>query len=243
MDVPHKAPDLALDALDSGEVSVILEEALELEDEMIALLATSRDTHVGGKHERENLLEHHAQVMYFAWFVGAWGSRKGCLPADIDMHRVCMYAMIHDWVELPPGRDTPAFRAPPHERAEKKVLEQRSFERIRRDWAATFPELVGAIEAYRRQDDVESRLVRALDKLVSVIVIWRDHGREWREQGLDFERYKREMLIGKVLSDVTNGHAELAFIEKFAMYLFEQLEARALHLFASTPIHSVEDGP
>jgi hypothetical protein len=95
------------------------------------------------------------------------------LPLDIE--KVLKYALAHDLVEAHAG-DT--FLYDEEARATKDAREKEALARIAREHPE-FPELIETIDGYEHREDVESRFVYALDKMIDPLNASMDPMRAW----------------------------------------------------------------
>lgn len=117
-----------------------------------------RVAYVQGFHRAENDAEHSYQLAMLARFVVTDNT------LDLDIHKVLMYALVHDLVEVHAG-DTFAFTKDETLRASKKQREGAALEQIKKDFPQ-FTSLTDAIQNYEDKIDPESNFVYALDKII-----------------------------------------------------------------------------
>lgn len=187
-----------------------------------------RDIRVPGREHQENDLEHTGQLLFSNWHFVKTFQRNGLLPEDLDVTLVLIFTLIHDFVEVYAG-DTSIFRAPSYMQRTKQERERAALEVLSTEWTAAFPEFIDAIVEYEQQKRIESRLVRALDKLLSVFNVWEDGGRSLKEQDISYERYRRVMF--DKIRDAISGDPRLGFILDFSEEIFGDLQ-RKPELFA-----------
>lgn len=137
-----------------------------------------RVVNVPGTPRRENDAEHSFNLTLLAWFIIDAGK------LTLDKAKVLQYALIHDFVEVFAG--DVFFYATPQEKLKKKIREHKAQARLKKELPA-FRDLHTVIEKYERQNDPESRFVKALDKLHPILTIFEDGGRLWREKGITLE--------------------------------------------------------
>lgn len=124
-----------------------------------------------GDGESENDSEHSYQLAMLAWYIISAEDLK------LDKDLVIKYALVHDLVEVYAG-DTYFCRSDKEEK-DKKDREHKSLSRIKQE----FPEIDDMytfIQDYEKRLNRESRFVYALDKLLPVMNIYLDNGRDWR---------------------------------------------------------------
>lgn len=124
-----------------------------------------------GEGEPENDAEHSYQLVMVAWYIISSEN----LTLDKDL--VIKYALVHDLVEVYAG-DTYCYRSD-NEEKDKIKREEASLSRIQKE----FPQLDDMYELirnYEKKLDNESRFVYALDKLLPIMNIYLDGGRDWK---------------------------------------------------------------
>ena len=141
-------------------------------DLLLAYQRIERVVWVPGTTRNENDVEHRYMLTMLAWYL----VRKDKLSLNLDL--ILRYALVHDLVEVYAG-DTyiydPTAVATKHER------EAKAGERLKREYPE-FDDLHETIVAYEQQEDAESRFVRALDKVMPLLVGYTDGWRRWREE-------------------------------------------------------------
>jgi putative hydrolase of HD superfamily len=98
-----------------------------------------------------------------------------CAYADIyapqlDKGKIAQYALVHDFAEVYAG-DTVTFGL--KDEAEMKAKEEReaaALERIKEEYADSYPWIAHTIEDYERLDEPEARYVKVFDKIMPKIV-------------------------------------------------------------------------
>lgn len=124
-----------------------------------------------GEGESENDAEHSYQLTMLAWYIIS--ARNLTLDKDL----VIKYALVHDLVEVYAG-DAHFYSSNAEEKA-KRDREKKSFERIQDEFPG-LDDVYELIHKYEERIDIESRFVYALDKLLPVMNIYLDGGRDWR---------------------------------------------------------------
>jgi len=131
-----------------------------------------------GDREPENDAEHSYQLVMLAWYIIS--TEKLRLHTDL----VIKYALVHDLVEVYAG-DTYFYRSNKEEK-DKKNREKESLRRIKKEFPG-IGDIYTLINDYEKRLDDESRFVYALDKLLPVMNIYLDGGRDWRRHEVTLE--------------------------------------------------------
>jgi 5'-deoxynucleotidase YfbR-like HD superfamily hydrolase len=140
------------------------------------------------KSDPERVGEHCHQLERFALFLNEY------LALGLDELKLFWYAHVHDDPEYLEG-DTPAFALHgEHEQLElfRKTKEEREAKaqtQIESDWGASVPSYIARLKAYMAQKDPESRLIRALDKVVPILNDLDDNWRSARYLKYTLERH------------------------------------------------------
>lgn len=124
----------------------------------------------------ENDVHHSASVAFLAWQI------HDDLALNLDMAKILKYALAHDVVEIYAG-DVNAF-ASAKDRAQKKLNEAKSLERIERETAGLFPDLAVIIKGYENRIDDEARFVWSVDKIQPLLQGNADQNRPFYESGI-----------------------------------------------------------
>ena len=135
-----------------------LQNILQFMQFLIKFQHIERIAYVQGFDRGENDAEHSYQLAMLARFVVTDNT------LDLDIHKVLMYALVHDLVEVHAG-DTFAFTKDETLRASKKEREGAALEQIKKDFPQ-FTSLTDAIQNYEDKIDPESKFVYALDKII-----------------------------------------------------------------------------
>jgi putative hydrolase of HD superfamily len=116
--------------------------------------------------KRENDAEHSFMLSMLAIELATQCNAMQQQSTFIDPGLVAQYATVHDLIELETG-DTPTFNLTPAEHSKKCADEAAAksnlFQRLP-------PYLAELARRYEEQSDVESRLVKLIDKLLPIIV-------------------------------------------------------------------------
>ncbi len=132
-----------------------------------------------GEKRNENDAEHSYQLAMACWFVVQ--TKK----LELDKNKIINYSLVHDLVEIYAG-DTYFYSADQNLQSSKPAREKAAFERIKKE----FPKLKDihkAIKGYEALKDEESKLVYAMDKMIPVLNIYLDKGRNWKRDKVTYE--------------------------------------------------------
>lgn len=99
---------------------------------------------------------------------------------DLDANLVACLGQIHDDVEIYVG-DTPTHISRNHDQSAKAALEAKGLRQLRREYA-NFPSYVKLLESYEAQEIPESVFVRAVDKLMVLLIHYPNQGVFVRER-------------------------------------------------------------
>jgi|TARA_Y100000310_G_scaffold342833_1_gene447771 putative hydrolase of HD superfamily len=130
------------------------------------------------RKQLENDAEHSFQLAIAAWYL--IDSRN----LDLNKDLILKYALVHDFPEVYAG-DTFIY-------ADKKILDQKekreeeARKRLKKE-LAEFADIHDYIGKYEKREDKESRFVYALDKVIPIINIYLDGGKQWREWGITLD--------------------------------------------------------
>lgn len=109
----------------------------------------------------ENDVEHSFGLALTCWYLAPK------IAPDLDLLKILQYSLAHDIVEIHAG-DTFVFDT--KKIASKESREREAITKIRSDWS-DFPDLADYAEGYMNKQDDEARFVKAVDKLLPVIMI------------------------------------------------------------------------
>ncbi len=136
----------------------------------------SRTVFVKGEERLENDIEHQYQLAVVSWYIIV--TEKLSLNVD----RTIQYALVHDMVEAYAG-DMHFYK---RNEEEKKEREHAAAQRLCEEFPE-FTDMHALIVGYERREDLESRFVYALDKLLPIMNIYLDKGRSWKMDGVTRE--------------------------------------------------------
>lgn len=83
---------------------------------------------------------------------------------ELDVGKVGLYAMVHDFVEVYAG-DVNSLQASDEHLAAKVIAEKLAFERLIRELGKTWPTLIKLIHDYEELVEPEARFVKCFDKI------------------------------------------------------------------------------
>jgi putative hydrolase of HD superfamily len=131
---------------------------------------------VGNMKERlENDTEHTYHLAMLGWFM------CGALP-HLNKDLVIKYALTHDLVEIYAG-DVMAVGRTEDEHEQKEKDEAQALNRLKSEWP-DFQDMTHAIDSYEKQQDPEAVFVKALDKILPVLLGIIGRGSTWRAHNL-----------------------------------------------------------
>ena len=147
-----------------------------------------------GTDRQESDIDHSYMLAMLGWYI--------CMKEklSLDVNKVIQYSLVHDLVEVYAG-DTHFYNASAKDYASKERREKTAMKRIIKKFPH-FTDLPILIEKYEMKADAESRFVYALDKVQPVLMIYLDHGRTWRKDGISYAML-REKKDPKVALDPT----------------------------------------
>ncbi len=137
-----------------------------------------RKIYATGTTRNENDAEHSYQLAMLAWYILSQGNYS------LDLHKVLRYALIHDFVEVYAG-DAWFYRSKEESR-KKEALEAESAQRLQKEFPE-FTDFHETIADYEKRQDPESRFVYALDKLIPILNVYLDGGKNWKKHGVTFD--------------------------------------------------------
>lgn len=109
----------------------------------------------------ENDVEHSFGLALTCWYL------QRIIAPELDLAKILQYSLAHDIVELHAG-DTFVFDT--DKIASKDQREREAITQIKKDWP-DFVDLATYAEAYMNKQDNEAKFVKAVDKLLPVIMI------------------------------------------------------------------------
>jgi putative hydrolase of HD superfamily len=154
---------------------------------------------MGDTGRPENDVEHSFGLALTCWYL------HPKIAADLDLLKILKYALAHDIVELYAG-DTFVFDSAKVESKEQR--ERDALDVVKKDWS-DFGELAEFAGGYMGKLDAEARFVKAVDKLLPVIMIELDHDPAvaWKRIGVNL-RMERENKVSIHVSDIVSPYYE-----------------------------------
>lgn len=150
---------------------------------------------MGDAGRPENDVEHSYGLAMTCWYL------QPKIAPELDLLKMLQYALAHDIVELHAG-DTFIFDSALA--ATKEQRERDGLEQIRRDWP-DFNELADYAEGYMDKSDAEARFVKAVDKLLPVMMIELDDkpANVWKRLGITLAMERDNKVTIHVSEDVS----------------------------------------
>ena len=151
------------------------------------------------KRRMENDAEH-------SWSLALYGGALAPLiDPDLDVGKVCMFAIVHDLVEVWSG-DTSVW-GEQEELNTKDAREAQAMTELEKACSA-FPWIVTTAQAYERQDSPEANFVKALDKVISLVIRWSDKGQFYHDIKLTQADFERKLESHRQKAHLHAGAAE-----------------------------------
>lgn len=150
-------------------------------------------------HRNDNDAEHSWSLALLA----------GCLAPQVDpsldVGQVCMFAIVHDVVEIYAG-DTSVW-APKAQLSQKSASEAAAIKKIQENFLQ-FPWLASTIETYEHKDTPEARFVWALDKFLNLLALYEDKGYYFLRGKITKERFEKHLATHRQKAHAHAGVAE-----------------------------------
>lgn len=148
----------------------------------------------------ENDVDHSFGLAITCWYL------QPKIAPELDLLKILQHALAHDIVELHAG-DTYAFDEAAL--ADKDARERRALAQLKSDWP-DFPELSAHAEDYMDRADEESKFVKAVDKILPVLMIelGLSHRNTWAERQVTLEM-ERENKVTIHVSKYMKPYYEL----------------------------------
>jgi len=155
----------------------------------------------------ENDIDHSYSLAMTCWYLAPK------IAPELSLEKIFRYALSHDIVELYAG-DTFVF-AHEDEKASKSDREDEAITQLENEWP-DFSDMTLAAKGYKEKIDEEARFVKAVDKILPLLVIELGEGAAFWERHkitLDMER-KNKVTIH--VSEVVSPYYEkvLAWLEE-----------------------------
>lgn len=133
----------------------------ELQQLIADFAKVERMPELANNKKRENDVEHSFGLALTCWYL------LPKIAPQLSLEKVLQYALAHDLVELHAG-DTFVFDQV--NAASKNQREAEAITELEKDWP-DFPDLAKFAKGYMNKQDEEARFVKAVDKLLPVIMI------------------------------------------------------------------------
>ena len=151
------------------------------------------------KNRRETDTEHSFHLAMLAWYLCS------AYP-HLDRDKVIRYSLAHDLVEIYAG-DIMAVGRTEEQQIEKEKREKSALKKLKANWP-DFGDMTNTIEEYEKQDNPEAVFVKALDKILPMILNILGEGKTWKIYDI-----KRSTVI-KLKDDKTKHSKEISEIWK-----------------------------
>jgi putative hydrolase of HD superfamily len=152
----------------------------------------NRVLRANGLTRDENDVEHSYMLAMLGWYIAS------IERPELDLHKVLMYALAHDLVEVYAG-DTFFYHKNKRVHESKQKREYKALQKITKEFSE-FKELHRYIRQYEARKDAESKFMYALDKIHPVILIYLDKGHTWKREKITLAM-AREMKDHKIKVD------------------------------------------
>lgn len=148
---------------------------------------------------------------------------------ELDLGKISLYALIHDFVEVYAG-DVNSLKASPDAIAQKALTEKAAFDRLERELGDVWPDLIDRLRRYEELEDPEARFVKCFDKCDPSFTHHANGGQALMNMGLiDYGEFK------ELCERVGVRMAEYAYEFPDVMALREELITRVART-AYTPV-------
>lgn len=184
-----------------------LKQLISLVDLSNSFTSVQRAIYKPWTERMENDAEHSYQIAFLA------RQLNDMMWLWLDNWRLTQYALAHDIVEVY-AWDTDAMGTA-WDPTTKAQREHDAFLRLKDEYGS-FASFVAILDAYEHQADEEARFVYALDKIVPMLNIYLDNGRDWKRKNkslADIREYKDTKV------------AKHPVIEKLYFELLSELES------------------
>lgn len=155
-----------------------MERLAELQQMIADFAKIKRVPHLADNEQPENDVEHSFGLAVTCWFL------QPKIAPQLDLLKILQHALAHDIVELHAG-DTYVFDT--ERSATKETREREALDIVAADWP-DFPELASFAQGYMDKTDEEAKFVKAVDKILPVLMIEIGRGRtHWEELGVNLQ--------------------------------------------------------
>jgi putative hydrolase of HD superfamily len=180
-----------------------IERLAQLQQMIADFSEVKRMPHMADKGRPENDVEHSFGLAITCWFL------QPKIAPELELSRILRYALAHDIVEIHAG-DTFAFGKDKAYIASKETRERDAIKKLRSD-LQDFTELVDFAERYMDKVDEEAKFVKAVDKILPLIMIDLGEGRaHWRRHKINTTKLRKnkEPIF---VSDIVAPYYEMLF--------------------------------
>lgn len=156
----------------------------------------------------ENDVDHSYGLALTCWYLASK------IAPHLNMEKIFKYALAHDIVELHAG-DTFVF-ATEHEIASKSEREDVAIEKLYEEWP-DFTDMIDSAKGYKEKIDEEAKFVKAVDKILPLIVIEQGESSEfWNRHKITLDMERENKVTIKVSDHVA------PYYEKILTWLEER---------------------
>jgi putative hydrolase of HD superfamily len=148
---------------------------------------------------KENDVDHSFGLALTCWFLAPK------IAPNLDLHKIVLYALAHDLVELHSG-DTYVFDAEGVKT--KAVREAAAIKKLQEEWP-DFPEMIDYMQGYSDKRDEEAKFVYTVDKMLPPILInLGEKNRHWTAMKVTREMHDAEKRAKMVHSPELQPYLE-----------------------------------
>jgi putative hydrolase of HD superfamily len=142
----------------------------------------------------ENDVDHSFGLALTCWFLAPK------IAPTLSLEKIFKYALAHDTVEIYAG-DTFVF-AHADERASKSDRENAALAQLKTEWP-DFIDMVDSAKGYKNKVDEEARFVKAVDKILPLIIIELGEGKDfWNRHKITLDMERENKVTIKVSADI-----------------------------------------
>ncbi|MGE5327720.1 MAG: HD domain-containing protein [Thiobacillus sp.] len=161
--MPKVGPDAMKEIIDINHTHQAHDDLFKVGRTAIALAKESRLPSYPESRRHENDAEH---SFHLALSVVELASTYHEQLPEMDMALITQYALVHDLVEII-THDVPTFDISQEDYAKKEELEKQALKELVPQLS---PHIGEMLLKYERQEDLESRFVRLVDKMMPVVI-------------------------------------------------------------------------
>ncbi len=158
----------------------------ELQQLIADFAKVERVPHLADTGRRENDVEHSYGLAMTCWYL------HDKIPAELDLSKILQYALSHDIVELHAG-DTYAFDT--EAMKTKDARERDALVKLRADWP-DFEAITQFAEGYMNRENEEAKFVKAVDKLLPVLMfeLTNNPKKAWQDRNISLEKERENKV-------------------------------------------------